>query len=47
MISSELQETLSMADRILVMSEGRVTGEVPREEATQENLMKLAVGGKG
>ncbi len=46
MISSELQETLSMADRILVMSEGRVTGEVPREEATQENLMKLAVGGK-
>lgn len=45
MISSELQETLSMADRILVMSEGRVTGEVPREEATQEKLMKLAVGG--
>ena len=45
MISSELQETLSMADRILVMSEGKVTGEVPREEATQENLMKLAVGG--
>lgn len=45
MISSELQETLSMADRILVMSEGRVTGEVPREKATQENLMKLAVGG--
>lgn len=46
MISSELQETLSMADRILVMSEGRVTGEVIREEATQENLMKLAVGGR-
>jgi len=45
MISSELQETLSMADRILVMSEGKVTGEVPREEATQESLMKLAVGG--
>lgn len=45
MISSELQETLSMADRILVMSEGRVTGEVLREEATQESLMRLAVGG--
>lgn len=45
MISSELQETLSMSDRILVMSEGRMTGEVAREEATQENLMKLAVGG--
>ncbi len=45
MISSELQETLSMADRILVMSEGKVTGEVARKDATQENLMKLAVGG--
>ena len=45
MISSELQETLSMSDRILVMSEGRMAGEVTREDATQENLMKLAVGG--
>ncbi len=44
MISSELQETLAMSDRILVMCEGRLTGEVPREEATQEVLMKLAVG---
>lgn len=45
MISSELKETLSMADRILVMCEGELTGEVPIEEATQERLMKLAVGG--
>lgn len=45
MISSEMQETLSMADRIIVMSEGKTIGEVAREEATQENLMKLAVGG--
>ena len=44
MISSELQETLAMSDRILVMCEGRLTGEVPREQATQEVLMKLAVG---
>ena len=45
MISSELQETLAMSDRIIVMCEGRLTGEVPIAEATQENLMKLAVGG--
>lgn len=45
MISSELQETLAMSDRILVMCEGKITGEVSREDATQENLMKLAVGG--
>ena len=44
MISSELQETLAMADRILVMCEGRLTGEVSREDANQELLMKLAVG---
>jgi ABC-type sugar transport system ATPase subunit len=44
MISSELQETLAMSDRVLVMCEGRMTGEVPRKEANQEVLMKLAVG---
>ena len=45
MISSEMQEVISMSDRILVMSEGRITGEVTAEEATQEELMRLAVGG--
>lgn len=45
MISSEMQEVISMSDRILVMCEGRMTGEVVAEEATQENLMRLAVGG--
>lgn len=44
MISSELQETLAMSDRVLVMCEGRLAGEVPREKASQEVLMKLAVG---
>lgn len=44
MISSELQETLAMSDRILVMCEGRLTGEISRENANQEVLMKLAVG---
>lgn len=41
MISSELPEILGMCDRIYVMSEGRITGEVLREEATQEKLMRL------
>ncbi|QPA32373.1 multiple monosaccharide ABC transporter ATP-binding protein [Thermaerobacillus caldiproteolyticus] len=41
MISSELPEILGMCDRIYVMSEGRITGELSKEEATQENIMKL------
>lgn len=45
MISSELPEILGMSDRVVVMSEGRVTGELTRNEATQENIMRLATGG--
>jgi putative multiple sugar transport system ATP-binding protein len=41
MISSELPELLGMCDRIYVMSQGRITGEVSRDEATQEAVMKL------
>ena len=44
MISSELPEILGMSDRIVVMHEGRKTGELTREEATQEKIMKLATG---
>ena len=43
LISSELPELLSLCDRILVMSEGRFTAELPRESATQENIMQAAV----
>ena len=43
MISSDLPEVLSMSDRVLVMSEGRLTGEYPRGEATQEKVMAAAV----
>lgn len=43
MVSSELPEVLGMADRILVMSGGRITGELAREEATQDAVMTLAV----
>jgi ribose transport system ATP-binding protein len=46
MISSELPEVLGMSDRILVMHEGKITGELSREEATQEAIMHLATGGK-
>jgi ribose transport system ATP-binding protein len=42
MISSELPEVLRMSDRILVMCEGRKTGELDISEATQENIMQLA-----
>jgi rhamnose transport system ATP-binding protein len=42
MISSELPEVLGMADRVLVMREGRLTGELSRADATQESIMHLA-----
>lgn len=44
-ISSELPELLGMSDRIYVMCEGRITGELTRDEATQEEIMKLATLG--
>lgn len=44
MISSELPEALAMSDRLLVMSEGRITGEFARNEATQERVMLAAMG---
>lgn len=44
MISSDLPEVLGISDRIIVMSEGRISGELKREEASQESIMKLAVG---
>ena len=45
MISSELPEILGMSDRIIVMKEGRITGELARKDATQERIMALATGG--
>jgi ribose transport system ATP-binding protein len=44
MISSELTEIIGMSDRILVMSRGRIAGELSREEATEERILTLAVG---
>ena len=43
MISSDMQEIIGISDRVIVMHEGKVTGELNRKEATQENIMKLAI----
>ena len=47
MISSELPEVLGMADRVLVMHEGRITGELSRAEADEESVIRLATGTAG
>ncbi|MFI0709679.1 sugar ABC transporter ATP-binding protein [Streptomyces inhibens] len=43
MISSDLPEVLGMSDRVLVMSQGRLAGELSAEEATQDAVMELAL----
>ncbi|MEH7545262.1 MULTISPECIES: sugar ABC transporter ATP-binding protein [Bacillaceae] len=45
MISSDLPEILGMCDRVLVMSEGKLTANLPIEEASQDRIMKAATGG--
>lgn len=46
LVSSEMPEVLGMSDRILVMHEGRISGEFEANEADQEKLMACAVGKK-
>lgn len=46
MVSSDLPEVLGVSDRILVVHEGKIAGELSRTEATQEKIMNLATGGK-
>ena len=43
-ISSELPELLGLSDRILVMRDGRVAGDLSREQASEEAVMALAIG---
>lgn len=44
MISSEMPEIIGMCDRAVIMHEGRMTGELDKDEMTQEKIMKLAAG---
>lgn len=46
MISSEMNEVIGISDRVYVMKEGEITGELTRDELTQERIMYYAVGGK-
>ena len=43
-VSSELEEILGMSDRVLVMHEGRITGELLRDQLSEEAVMRLATG---
>ena len=44
MISSEMPEIIGMSDRVLVMREGKVMGELNKNEISEENLIKLSMG---
>lgn len=45
MVSSDLPEILGVSDRVIVVHEGNIAGELSREEATEEKIMTLATGG--
>lgn len=45
LISSEMQEIIGLCDRVNIMFEGRISGQLSREELTQEEIMKYATGG--
>ena len=47
MISSELPEVLGMADRVLVIREGRLAAELSRSEADEQSIMRAATGADG
>jgi ribose transport system ATP-binding protein len=44
MISSDMEEVLGMSDRVLVLHEGRIAGELSRERLSEEAVMRLATG---
>ena len=47
MISSEMEELMGMSDRILILAEGNMTGELNKSEFNQERIMQLASIEKG
>ncbi|MBD3625285.1 MAG: sugar ABC transporter ATP-binding protein, partial [Rhodobacteraceae bacterium] len=46
-ISSEMQEVIGLADRVLVMRLGRIAGEVSGQRMTEDNIVRLAMGVEG
>ena len=46
-ISSEMQEIIGTCDRTYVINEGRIAGELPKEEMSQENIMKCIMDSNG
>ena len=44
-VSSEMEEVLGMADRVYVMHEGRISGELQKNQMSEESIMQLATGG--
>ena len=45
-VSSEMPEVMGLADRIIVMCDGRITGELTAAEATQDSILKMATAFK-
>ena len=45
MISSEIPEVIGVADRVVVVCEGRITGELKREELNPDKMLEMAIGG--
>ena len=45
-VSSEMEEIMGISDRILVMHEGEISGELKKEEFSQNLITEFAVGGK-
>lgn len=43
-VSSEMPEIIGMSDRVLVMREGEIMGELSKEELTEQNLIRLSMG---
>ncbi len=46
MVSSDMPEVVSMSDRIFVMKDGRIAGELSRENISEENILEYSIGGK-
>ena len=44
-VSSEMEEVLGMSDRVIVMHEGRIRGELELDQLSEESIMQLATGG--